>query len=336
ACDDKGNFFPLLYVACELAEKDELPVNVRCLIEGEEEVAGTSAHDWLVADDRGADCAVVFDSDMMDADTPALTIAVRGIVAFSVEVRCAPRDLHSGLYGGAALNSVHVLHAMLDRVLPGPDGLLRDELRAGITPPTPEELDSWASFVSGDEVVSEVGGRPIDPSIATDYWRRNGADASLDVNGIEGGDAVQTRTIIPATARAKFTIRLAPGQSYKEIGAAAEALMREAIPPNADATIEWDGNDGALFDPTQPALALGIKAIEEASGMTVALQRSGGSIPVLKTFYDRGIPTILSGFALAADAIHGVDESYRLESIALGERSARRLYENLSHVKDGR
>jgi acetylornithine deacetylase/succinyl-diaminopimelate desuccinylase-like protein len=333
ASDDKGNFYPLLFATCSLAERGELPVNVRCLIEGEEEVGGTSAQQWLDSDERGADCAIVFDSDMLDATTPALTLGVRGMVAFSVEVNCAVRDLHSGMYGGVALNAIHVLHDMLDEIMPGPDGLLRDELRAGITPPTPEELESWARFAPGADVIAEAGGRPIDDDAARDYYRRNWGDASLDVNGIAGGDAVQKRTIIPARASAKFTIRLAPGQDAKEIGRAAEDLLRSAAPPNADVTIEWgDGVDTAVFDPSDPALVLAAEAFEEACGVAPALQRVGGSIPILKGFYDRGIPTILSGFALATDGIHAIDESFRLESVALCEAAGYALFEKLAKL----
>ena len=333
ASDDKGNFYPLLYVACELAKSNELPVNVRCLIEGEEEVEGTSAVDWLAADERGADCAVVFDSDMLDADTPALTLAVRGIVSFSVDVRCAVRDLHSGMYGGVALNAVHVLMEMLSRVLPGPDGRLREELRRGIIPPSREELESWAQFAPGAEMIAEVGGRPIDDAAAAHYYERNWADASLDVNGLEGGDAIQRRTIIPATAAAKFTVRLAAGQDANEIGKVTEELMRDAVPSNADVDIEWSGVDAAAFDPKHPALLLAAQALEEACKAPTALQRVGGSIPILKGFYDRGIATILSGFALASDGIHAVDESFRVESLALGEAAAYKLYEKLAELK---
>ena len=217
ASDDKGNFYPVLYAACELARRGELRVHVRCLIEGEEEVGGTSALDWLAADQRGADCAIVFDSDMNDEKTPALTLAVRGMVGLSVEVRTAARDLHSGMYGGAALNAAHVLHQMLAEVLPGPDGSLRPELRAGIIPPTTEELESWASFAPGTQVIEEAGGRPISEDAALHYYERNWGDASLDINGIAGGDAIQRRTIIPAFAQARFSIRLAPGQDSQAI-----------------------------------------------------------------------------------------------------------------------
>ena len=333
ASDDKGNFYPVLYAACDLAEKGTLPVHVRCLIEGEEEVGGTSALDWLAADDRGADCAVVFDSDMLDADTPALTLGVRGIVAFSVEIRTAVRDLHSGMYGGVALNAVHVLMDMLGEVLPGSDGILRSELREGIIPPTREELESWANFAPGAEVIAEAGGRAIDDDAALRYYERNWGDASLDINGIAGGDAIQKRTIIPAYAHTKFTIRLAPGQDSKKIATTTEGLLRSVIPKGADVDIGWEAVDAAIFDPKDPALLLGAEALEEATGTPPALQRVGGSIPVLKGFYDRGIPTILSGFALANDGVHAVDESFRLDSLALCEASAYKLYEKLAKLR---
>ncbi|MDQ4065248.1 MAG: M20/M25/M40 family metallo-hydrolase, partial [Actinomycetota bacterium] len=124
ASDDKGNFYPLIYVACELARNGELPVNVRLLVEGEEEVGGSSAGDWVLADQRGADCAVVFDSDMQDEKTPAITVAVRGMVAVAMDVTVAERDLHSGMYGGIALNAAHVAQEIMSAVMPGPEGRL--------------------------------------------------------------------------------------------------------------------------------------------------------------------------------------------------------------------
>jgi acetylornithine deacetylase/succinyl-diaminopimelate desuccinylase-like protein len=333
ASDDKGNFYPLLYVACELAQNNRLPVNVRWLIEGEEEVGGSSALEWLSRDERGADCALVFDSDMLDAETPALTLGLRGMAAFYVHVRCADRDLHSGMYGGAALNAVHVLHHMLSQVLPDPGGMLREELREGIAPPSPDELEAWSRFAPGSEVIAKAGGRPIGDDAALHFYKRNWGDASLDVNGFAGGDAVQARTIIPADASARFTIRLAPGQDAKRIGQLTEALLRQAAPPGAEIEIAWEGSDGVLFDPKNPALLLGAQALEEACGVAPALQRVGGSIPILKVMQDLQIPAIVSGFALADDAIHAVDESFRIASLGLGERAARKLYEKLANLR---
>ena len=149
--DDKGNFLPLLRVACELARAGELPVNVRVLVEGEEEAGSLHVNDWILADERGADCAVIFDSLMADERTPAVTVSCRGTVIAAVEVATGSRDLHSGLYGGPALNAAHVLTRMLANVLPGEDGVLRDELRAGVAAPPAEELGAWESLTPGAE-----------------------------------------------------------------------------------------------------------------------------------------------------------------------------------------
>src|SRR3954467_5330207 len=143
ACDDKGNFLPLLHVACELASAGELPVNVRVLVEGEEEIGSAAVAEWIRADTRGADAAIVFDSDMADERTPAITIGLRGIVQANISVRVGERDLHSGIYGGSVLNALHVLHAMLAEVVPGPDGSVREELRAGLEEPAELEREAW-------------------------------------------------------------------------------------------------------------------------------------------------------------------------------------------------
>ena len=135
AADDKGNFLPLLHVACELARAGTLPVNVRVLVEGEEEAGGEAVSRWLAADERGADCALVFDAGPADERTPAIVVGLRGGVMVEIEVRTGERDLHSGSYGGSVLNALHVVQAMLSEVVPDPDGWVREELRAGIEAP---------------------------------------------------------------------------------------------------------------------------------------------------------------------------------------------------------
>jgi acetylornithine deacetylase/succinyl-diaminopimelate desuccinylase-like protein len=333
AADDKGNFFPLLYVACELAQKGELPVNVRVLAEGEEEIGSPSISPFVESDDEGADCVVVFDSSMVDENTPAITTAVRGLVALALTVRTGKRDLHSGLYGGTALNALHVLHSLLGQVLPNSEGVLRRELREGLIEPDEAELQSWASLPPGPQVLASVGAHPISEAAALDHYRRNWADASLDVNGIAGGDAVQQRTIIPVEATAKLTIRLAPEQDPEAIATAVEGLLLDAAPPTADVTLEVSGKARpASFDPSSGAVVLAAEALERACGRAPALIRSGGTIPVLAAFAEKGIPTILSGFGLDEDAFHAPNESYRLESLELGERAARELYAALARL----
>ena len=329
ASDDKGNFLPLLHVACEMARAGELPVNVRVLVEGEEEAGGDSALEWVRGDERGADAAVVFDSDMADDATPAITVGLRGMVMADISVRTGERDLHSGIYGGSVLNAAHVLHAMLAQVVPGPDGRVRAELRAGIEDPAPEERDSWARLKPGDEVLAEVGGRPVHPGGGAEYYERNGADASLDVNLVTAGEP---RTVVPATARAVVSLRLAPRQRSDRIQPVMEQLLRSALPEGAEAEIDWHTAEPSLFDVNEPAIRLAAQAIERACGVAPVMQRSGGSIPIVAELAAAGIPTVVGGFALPEDAIHAPNESYRLESLRLGAATARELYAALADV----
>ena len=327
ACDDKGNFLPLLHVACGLAEAGRLPVHVRVLVEGAEETGSDDVNEWVLADERGADAAIVFDAGMLDADTPALTLATRGMVFAHLEVRTAERIVHSGLYGGAALNAFHALHAALAGVLPGADGRLPEPLRAGVEPPSPDEIATWDELPDGADVLAEAGARPADARAAAELYTRTTADASLDVHRIAGGDA---RTIVPPTAACDLSVRLAPGQDPPEIAGALEALLRAGLPEGAELALRTGTASPSHFDPTLPALRIARSAMARACGREPVLLRSGGSIPVLAAFDQRGIPVILSGFGLPQDNFHAPDESYALASLDLGRRAARALYEDLA------
>jgi acetylornithine deacetylase/succinyl-diaminopimelate desuccinylase-like protein len=322
AGDDKGNFWPLLAAACDLAGAGELPVDVRVVVEGEEEAGSESIAEWIRADERGADAAIVFDSGMADDHTPAITVGLRGLVMAHIEVRTGVRDLHSGIYGGSALNALHVLHRMIGAIVPGPDGAIRDELLAGVRPPAEAERISWERLPPGTQVLSEVGGRPAYPGAADEYYERNGAYPSVEINQVVGGEP---RTVVPACAHAAVSIRLAPGQRAEEIRPVAERLLRDAAPADADVTIEWQLADPSLFEPDLPALVLAAQALERATGTPPALVRSGGSIPVVAEFAARGIPTIVSGFTLPDDAFHAPDESFLVANLELGARAGREL-----------
>jgi acetylornithine deacetylase/succinyl-diaminopimelate desuccinylase-like protein len=328
ACDDKGNFLPLLHVACAMADAGELPVDLRVLIEGAEETGSDDVNTWVAADERGADCVIVFDTAMVDPDTPALTVGTRGIVFADLEVRTGERIAHSGLYGGAALNAFHALHAILGAVLPR-RGRLPEPLRAGVEPPSPAELATWDALPSGAAVLAEAGARPADENAAAEFYTRTTADASLDVHRIRGGEA---RTIVPPTAGCDLSVRLAPGQDPDVIAGALEALLRAALPAGAELTFSAVTANPSRFDPALPALRIARASLARAAGREPALIRSGGSLPVLSAFAQRGIPAIVSGFGLPQDNFHAPDESYALTSLDLGRRAARALYEDLASL----
>jgi acetylornithine deacetylase/succinyl-diaminopimelate desuccinylase-like protein len=329
AADDKGNFLPLLHVACELARAGELPVNVRFLVEGEEEVGSPSVMKRLAAGEDEADCAIVFDSLMVDERTPAITSGARGLVDADIQVRTGERDLHSGLYGGAVMNAAHVLLAMLAEVAPDASGRARLELAAETVPPGPEEVESWGRLPPGAEAIASVGAQPVTPGAADEFYERTGSATAVEVNMVEVGEP---RTIVPAVARAHVSVRLAPGQRAAQVGAALERLLRAAAPEGAEVSIELALSDPALFDLTHPAFPLAAGALERATGIPPAFVRLGGTLPLLAVLADRGIPSIVSGFALPDDAFHAPNESYRLESLRLGEAAARELYRALAEL----
>jgi acetylornithine deacetylase/succinyl-diaminopimelate desuccinylase-like protein len=329
AADDKGNFLPLLHVACDMARAGELPVNVRFLVEGEEEIGSPSVMKRLAGGEDEADCAIVFDSLMADERTPAIDVGARGLAQASIEVRTARRDLHSGLYGGAVLNAAHVLVAMLNAVAPDAEGRARPELSAGVAPVTAAERESWVLLPSGGDTIAAAGAAEVTPGAAEEFWDRTGAAPAVDVNMIEVGEP---RTIVPSVARGHVSVRLAPGQDAAQVGAELERLLRAAAPPGAELAIRLSLADPALFDASDPALQLASAAMERACGRPAAFVRLGGTLPLLAVLAERGITSIVSGFALPDDAFHAPNESYRLESLRMGEAAARELYAALAEL----
>lgn len=327
ASDDKGNFWPLLYTACEMAKAGELGINVRVLCEGEEERGGRNTNDWLAADTEPTDACIIYDSGRTGRG-PAITLGGRGIITTRVTVRTGERDLHSGLFGGSVPNAIHELVRVLDRALPGPDGILREELRAGVVGAPQAERERWTSFPPGGRVIEAGGGTPLTPESGDRYYEQNFWEPSLDVDEIRSGSP---RTVIPCEATAFVSVRLAPEQRNEEIMSALQDLLTNATPGYASIRFDTDaGCDAASFDPEHPVLVAARKGFTRACGIETDLIRIGGTLPLLDVLNKRGIPTVLTGFATMRDNIHGPDESYPLESLTMGAAGARGLFEELA------
>jgi acetylornithine deacetylase/succinyl-diaminopimelate desuccinylase-like protein len=324
--DDKGQLYMLLRAARDLAAAGELPVNLRFCSDGEEETGGHSIVDFLAEDERGADACVIFDSGMIRRGIPAFNVATRGVVYFHLQVRTGVRDLHSGMYGGAALSAMHALMKTLSGVLPR-GGRLPDPLRAGIAPPTAEELASWAELPSGADQLADQGARPADPRAAQEFYVRTFAEPSVDVHGLEGGSPRLQKTVLPVLAEANVSIRLAPGQTVEEIAPEFERLLRESAPTGADLQIErWSAAAPGLVDPESPAIKLGQEAFERALGARPLLVRSGGTLPIVPALGEREIPAIITGFGLPDANIHSPNERLLAEYLPLGISAARELF----------
>jgi acetylornithine deacetylase/succinyl-diaminopimelate desuccinylase-like protein len=327
--DDKGQLYMLLAAARELARAGELPVNVRIWCDGEEETGGHSIVDYLAADERGAQAAVIFDSGMIRRGLPAFDVATRGLVYLHVTVRTGERDLHSGVYGGAALNAAHALAGMITALVAG-DGRLAEPLRRGAAAPTEEELARWRELPAGADELAGRGARPADARAAEEFYLRTLAEPALDVNGFASGSPELQKTVLPVEAVANLSLRLAPGQDVEATAAALERLLAGVAPTGASVTVErLSASPPGLVDADAKAIHLGLDAFERVLGVRPVLVRSGGTIPILPALGEQGIPTILTGFGLPDSNVHAPNERLLADYLQLGTAAAAALFRAL-------
>src|SRR5919198_934318 len=281
--DDKGQLYVLLKAAAELAAAGELPVNVRVACDAEEESGGHQIVDFLAADERGADAAVIFDSGMTTRGAPEFNVATRGLVYFH------------------------------------------------LVAPTEEERAAWAQLVPGAGMLAEAGARKAYPRADDEFSPRTTAEPALDVHGIVGGSPVLQKTVLPVAAEANLSVRLAPGQDVDQIAAALEELLREAAPESAELELtRLSSSPPGLVPPDSPAVQRGLEAFERTFGRRPLLVRSGGTLPIVPALADKGIPTIITGFALPESNIHSPNERLLAEYLPLGIATAKELYRSLA------
>ncbi len=331
--DDKAQLWLLLAAARSLAAEGELPVNARFLCDADEEIGGRSAADWAAGDERGADAAVVFDTSMLAPGLPAFNLGTRGTAYFHLTVRTGRRDVHSGVYGGAALNATHALMHMLDAIV-AVDGRLPEALREGSIPPTEEELAAWASLPPGTEVLQGQGVVPLDAAAGADFYLRTWAQTALDVNGIEGGSPQLMKTIVVSQAEANLSVRLVPRQTVPRIARALERLLHEAAPKGTTFELRLiSACEPAVVPPDAPAVMLALEAFERALGVRPVLVRTGGSLPLAPALIGRGIPLLITGFDVPDGNIHAPNERFLLEHLELGVAAAREVLSSYAGLR---
>lgn len=336
ACDDKGQVMTFVEaLRATLAETGDLPVGITVLVEGEEESGSVNLPAFIRdnAAELKADLALVCDTGMWDRDTPAITSTLRGMVYQEVTLTAADRDLHSGLFGGAAQNPIHVLSAIIAALRDGDGRITIPGFYDGVHEPSAEQLADWKALgLTEEEFLGGVGLKASIGEKGRLLIEQIQSRPTCDVNGIWGGYTGEgSKTVIAAKASAKISFRLVGDQDPEKIASAFRQFVRDRLP--ADVTAEFIGHAGspALAVPVDsPALLKAREALAEEWGRKAVTIGSGGSIPVGGDFKRTlGLDTLFVGFGLEDDRVHSPNEKYDLSSFHKGQRSWARILQAL-------
>ncbi len=339
ADDDKGQSFMHAKAFETMVATGTLPCNVKFMLEGEEEIGSGSLYKWC-ADHKemlSADIILVSDTSMIAWDTPSITCGLRGLCYMEVEVTGPNKDLHSGLFGGAVANPANVLAKMIAALtdeqgritIPG----FYDKVRE-LTPTERADFNKAPFCVERYKKSLEIGDVAGEEGYTT--MERTGVRPSLDVNGIWGGYMGEgSKTIIPAKASAKISMRLVPDQDHNEIAQLFQTYFEALAPRSVKVKVTALHGGQPYVTPTDlPAYQAAAKAVEETFGKKPLPYYSGGSIPIVSAFEKiLGLKSILIGFGLDRDAIHSPNESYGLENFYRGIETIVLFYKYFSEMK---
>jgi len=341
--DDKGQSYAhLKAVEAILAERGTLPVNVKFLVEGEEESGGQSIEKFVRADagkKLACDVVVVSDTSLWAPGIPALTYGLKGLAYFEIRVQGPNRDLHSGVYGGGVTNPANALAEILASLRDCRTGEIRvagffDDVR----PLADWERKEFAALGFDDnEVKKDLALDALTGEAAYSYVERTWARPTCDINGLWSGyQGKGAKTILPAKAGCKVSFRLVADQRPARIAELVEAHITKFTPPGVTVEVEFlHGADPVAVDATGPIAQQALAALAEVWGNRAQRIRTGGSIPIVGTFSGvLGVPVLLMGFGLEDDRLHSPNEKFNISHFYSGIRAVARFLDRLAAMPE--
>jgi acetylornithine deacetylase/succinyl-diaminopimelate desuccinylase-like protein len=338
AVDDKGQMYMHLKAqeAMLQAPGGKLPINVRLLLEGEEEVGGEGIA-WFVRehpDQLQADFALVSDTEMFAPGLPTLVVGLRGMIYTELEAVGAQTDLHSGIYGGAAPNPFIAL-AQVIAALKDPQGrILIPGFYDQVAAPSADELKAWKRLPFDEDHyrTSEIGSRELTGEPGFSVQERTWARPTMDVHGMPGGFiGAGAKTVIPAKATAKISFRLVPGMHPQEVYAQYKTYVESLQPKGIELRVRLiHSGEPIVVKTDNPYIQAATRALHQVFGKETVFIRSGGSIPIVGDFerYLK-IPTVMMGFGLPDDNLHAPNEKFHIANFHRGIESIILFFEEL-------
>ena len=337
AVDDKGQVYLLVKAVEGFFKTDgKLPLNVKFLLEGEEEVGGEHIDAYVGAhpDRLQADAALVCDTEMFAPELPTITTGLRGLVYTELEARAAAHDLHSGMYGGAAPNPMQALAEIVNK-LKAPNGrILIPDFYKRVKKPTAAELASWKKLPFNEKnfMKKEIGTTALVGEKGFTVLERLWSRPTLEVHGFRGGFTGEgAKTVIPAVSTAKISMRLVPDMNPKEAYRQYTSYVKKITPPGIKTAVRLLSSAPASVVSTDSRwIAAGAEAMEQIFKKKTVYMRSGGSIPIVGTFQRfLKIPSVMMGFGLPDDNLHAPNEKFHIPNFYRGIEAVGRYLELL-------
>jgi acetylornithine deacetylase/succinyl-diaminopimelate desuccinylase-like protein len=338
AVDDKGQLWMEVKALESLMQSGggQLPINVKVIFEGEEEVGGESISAYLPKQKAKlkADFALVCDTELFAPNLPTLCVGLRGLVYTEIEARGAKTDLHSGVYGGAAPNPFFALIEIISKLKDIKGKILIPGFYAKVKAPTKDELKAWKRLPFNEEHYrkTEVGSKVLTGEPGYSVLYRTWARPTLEVHGMPGGFiAAGAKTVIPAKAAAKVSMRLVPNQNADDILKKYTAYVKKLTPKGIETTIKVHSKGpAAVVGTDNPYIKAATEALHDTFKKETVFIRSGGSIPIVTDFQDvLKIPSVMMGFGLPDDNLHAPNEKFHIPNFHRGIETICRFFEKL-------